>query len=612
MAKRTKRKTKKMVTRHAQRMASVSSSASSVLPVSIPVVVIGAGPVGLCAANLLGSYGVPCLVLERRRTASVLPRAILVDDESLRTLQAVGLDEAFRARITEGRGARYYDARGEPFAEVGAGPQNYGFPKRSHFFQPDLEALLLSALQRRYEGLGSAAAFGHELVGMSQDADGVTLHVIDRRNAAAAAAPAASSEVKQVKVRTEFVLGCDGARSFVREALGVEMEGADYPEEWVILDMHNDPDQEPISKFHCRTDRPYVSVVGPPSRGGLGRRYEFRARPGVDTAEAMREPENAAAALLAGIRPVAPGDVSRAAVYSFEAKLAAHFQQGRVFLLGDAAHLTPPFAGQGMNAGIRDAHNLAWKVAACVASRQASQAGLALLGTYDDERRTPAWSMVQLAVAMGEIVMPEGAAEVDFRRRTIEYMERFPAARDYVVGMKFKPPPSYDKGAFVGLGGAAQRDAFAGSIVGHMLPQPPVRWNRAHRSGATGAMGTQPRLDDVMGAGFALLAQGASTASEMYKARGELWPELSPTLLLLSDDEPHCSTDGFAALRPDWASEHAALPMSVLRAHRDQVLLVRPDRFVAAAFWPSNAASVHDTVAAFRSAMGRSASSARL
>ena len=129
--------------------------------------------------------------------------------------------------------------------------------------------------------------------------------------------------------------------------------------------MHNDPDQEPVSKFHCRTDRPYVSVVGPPSRGGLGRRYEFRARPGVDTAEAMRRnPEEAAAALLAGIRPVAPGDVSRAAVYSFEAKLAARFQQGRVFLLGDAAHLTPPFAGQGMNAGIRDAHNLAWKVAA--------------------------------------------------------------------------------------------------------------------------------------------------------------------------------------------------------------------------------------------------------
>ena len=124
--------------------------------------VVGAGPVGLVAANLLGSYGVPCLVLERRRTASELPRAILVDDESLRTLQAVGLDAAFRQLITQGRGARYYDERGEPFAEVGPGPRNYGFPKRSHFFQPDLEALLLGALRERYQDqLGSAAAFGH-------------------------------------------------------------------------------------------------------------------------------------------------------------------------------------------------------------------------------------------------------------------------------------------------------------------------------------------------------------------------------------------------------------------------------------------------------------------
>lgn len=574
------------------------------LPSSVPVVVIGAGPVGLCAANLLGTYGVPCLVLERRRVASVLPRAILVDDEAMRTLQAVGLDEAFSKLVTPGRGARYYDENGEPFAEVGAGPRNFGFAKRAHFFQPDLEALLLGALRERHEtALGSAALFGHQVVGVEQDAGGVTLRVVDRRDSDADAD--AARDAAAATVRAEFVLGCDGARSFVRGALGVAMEGDNYPEEWAILDMNNDPDQEAVSKFHCRTDRPYVSVVGPPDPqgGGLGRRYEFRARPGVDTAEAMADPEKAAAALLKGIRPVAPGDVSRAAVYSFEAKLAARWQEGRAFLLGDAAHLTPPFAGQGMNTGIRDAHNLAWKIAACVAARRGRQAGPALLGSYEQERRGPAWSMVQLAVAMGEIVMPQGAAEVGFRSRMIAYMDRFPAARDYVVGMKFKPPPSYSSGAFA----AGGRGAFAGSLLGHMLPQPPVLWGAP--AGAAASAGP-PRLDDVMGAGFALIAQQASTAADMVARRHELWPELAPTMLLLSDEEDAQLPGGdaqegaVAALRPDWTSEHAALPMSAMRAHRDQVLLVRPDRFVAAAFWPGDVASVRETVAAFRHAMG--------
>merc|ERR1712137_1165237 len=115
---------------------------------------------------------------------------------------------------------------------------------------------------------------------------------------------------------------------------------------------------------------------------------------------------------MSGIRPIVDDDVQRAAVYRFEAKNAERYQDGRAFLLGDAAHLTPPFAGQGMNAGVRDAHNLSWKIASVVRGA----AGVELLRTYDEERRPAAWAMVQLAVAMGDIVMPENSADIEFRR----------------------------------------------------------------------------------------------------------------------------------------------------------------------------------------------------
>ena len=130
---------------------------------------------------------------------------------------------------------------------------NFGFPKRSHFFQPDLEAVLRAGLASDTVTTPGRIAFGHELVYFAQDSSGVTCVV---------AKPGGGIGT----VRASYMLGCDGARSRVRERLGIEMEGENYGEDWVIIDVENDPDLEPVSKFYCRTDRPFVSVVGP--RGG--------------------------------------------------------------------------------------------------------------------------------------------------------------------------------------------------------------------------------------------------------------------------------------------------------------------------------------------------------
>ena len=497
-------------------------------------------------------------MIERNAAPYDIPRAITLDDEGSRTLQAAGLDREYLPNARPGRGSRYYDDAGVPFAEVGPGPTEYGFPRRTQIFQPAFERTLLAGLGR-FSHVHAAYSHHFQALEESDDQVRVTLTRPDGR---------------QHQISADYVLGCDGARSSVRRALGIEMLGDTYPEDWLIVDTLNDPDQEPISKFFCRSDRPYVSIPAPAG----GRRYEWRATPG-ETTESLLDPSKIHA-LLAPIRSFEDSDIQRAVVYTFEARIAERWSRGRVFLAGDAAHLTPPFAGQGMNAGLRDAHNLSWKIWA-VATGKASPA---LLDTYEAERRRPAWDMVQLAVAMGDIVMPQGDLDIAFRTSLVAWMDRFPAARDFIVQMKFKPPPRYDTGAFVDL----RDQPFAGSLVGQMLPQPPMR-----QPGVAEA-----RLDDVIGAGFALIAQQEGTARAMAESRDRLWPELAPALVAIAEDPP-ADLPGVVSLVPE---PSPALP--ALRAHRDQIILVRPDRYVAAGFWPEDAAAA---VAGFRAAMGMTA-----
>ena len=524
------------------------------LPAAATVVIVGAGPVGLMSANLLGRLGVDVVLIERNAAPYDVPRAITLDDEGARTLQAAGLDREYLPRAVPGRGSRYYDDDGVPFAEVGPGPVEYGFPRRTQIFQPALERALLTGLAR----FGKVhVAYSHQFLGLEQRDDQVRVTVAD-------------PDGREHLVVADHVIASDGARSPVRHALGIEMLGDTYPEDWLIVDTLNDPDQEPVSKFFCRADRPYVSIHAPNG----GRRYEWRAAPG-ETTESLLDPSKIRA-LLEPIRPFEDSDILRAVVYTFEARIAERWSRGRVFLAGDAAHLTPPFAGQGMNAGLRDAHNLSWKIWAVATGK----AGPALLETYEAERRRPAWNMVQLAVAMGDIVMPQGDLDIAFRTSLVAWMDRFPAARDFIVQMKFKPPPRYDDGAFVAL----HDQPFAGSLVGQMMPQPSMR---RPDGGAV-------RLDDVIGPGFALIAQREDAARAMAEMRETLWPELAPTMISIAETLA-ADIPGVVALVPE---PSPALP--ALRAHRDQIILVRPDRYVAAGFWPEDAAAA---VPVFRAAM---------
>ncbi len=505
-------------------------------PGEIAVVIVGAGPTGLTAANLLCALGVSCIVLERESAPLDLPRAIVLDDEGMRTFQVFGIDKTYIAKAAEGDGARYYDDAGKCFAVTGRGPRNYGFAKRHFINQPELETELRDRLEAQSPG---ALRFSSQVLDIVDHGEGAVVSVRDATGA-------------RHEIRTQWVLACDGGRSPIRERLGIAMSGSTYKQDWIVLDMLNDPDRSNYSKFICSSARPTVSVPAP--RGG--RRYEFMVLDGETREQVL---ENAFLAdLLRPYRALESDDLVRKTVYTFHARMAERFRTGRILLLGDAAHLTPPFAGQGMNAGFRDAHNVAWKTA-CVLRGGADSN---ILDSYELERRKPAWDMIQLAVTMGNFVMPSDAEQILFRDLLVKALEPFPNVRDYLIQMRFKPKPKYESGLFLDM----ESPVFEASLVGEMIPQPLVAAGQA-----------EALLDEYLGPGFALIGQ----SDRARAARSGLESKTYLGLPLAKVDLNAFGRDADGAL--NILDGEVARP---LLTHRDQILLIRPDRYCAMAVFP--------------------------
>lgn len=348
------------------------------------VAIVGLGPTGGALACMLGDYGLSVLVLEREADIYDLPRAVHFDDEVMRSFQRIGIAEAMSKQVFVNRGMRFIDEVGNLLVDWPR-PQEVsenGWYASYRFHQPDLERLMRSAIKKRPS---IDVKLEHLATRLNQTKSNVELFY----------KPTVGRD--EQSIRANFVVGCDGARSMVRDAIGCEMENLGFEQRWLVVDVvlnKNMPELGDYTVQYCDSNRPatYCRNVG------LRRRWEFALQDEEDGTEAKEE--EFVWNLLS--RWVSPNEakLERSAIYTFRSQVAETWGKDRLFLAGDCAHLTPPFLGQGMCAGIRDATNLAWKLAlACQ-----NEGKLALLTSYQSERKSNVIEYINSAVALGELI----------------------------------------------------------------------------------------------------------------------------------------------------------------------------------------------------------------
>jgi len=521
--------------------------------IDVEVLVVGAGPVGLTAAALLSACGVDVLVVERNGSTSEEPKAISIDDESLRTFAAAGLIDAVLPIVTPGTGTRYYGADGRPLFQARAAvPFRLGYPFKNPFAQPDLERALNSAAAADPR---VQVQFGTEFTGLSQDEHGATGTIRDLAGDSL------------LRVRCKYLLGCDGGRSAVRDFLGVTMSGRSHSEVWLVADTLGDPHTERYGMHHGDPERPYVII---PGRGGRCR-YEFLLHPGEGkSGDAV--PFDLIKRLLAEHRDIAPEDVERAVNYRFHSLVADSWCAGRTFLLGDAAHMMPPFAGQGLNSGIRDAANLSWKIADVLHGRLSPAA----LATYQAERQTHSAATVRLSQRLGRVVMSTNPRIAAHRDTVVRRAMTTTEGRAFFEEMRYRPLPDLSTGLCV-------TDDFG--AAGHVLGNPRVFDTTTHCT---------VLLDDLLGDGWALLGVDLTdTDWDLPLPTGV--PALRPRPVTIAVDD-YLPAD--SATRPTGVDVDGSLERELAHLH-GRYVLVRPDRFIAATWAPADTRLVEQSFAPF-------------
>lgn len=471
------------------------------------VLVVGAGPVGLTTAHLLGSAGVRVLLVERNADVGEHAGAAGLDAECLRMLRRAGVDKAIH-----------------------------------------LEHVLLAELVRSPT---VETRFGTRLFSLQQYTD----HVRARLGPTLGGEAAAELDVP-------YVLGCDGDRSTVRELLGIPMQGHSFPDVWLVVDTLDDPGDQLYTMHHEGPRHP--AVVVPDSDGRC--RYAFRL-PRAECAPGSSPPFALVRELLRPYREITPAQVEHVVASTSHALLADRLREGRCFLLGDAAHLMPPFAGQGLGSGLLDAANLYWKLAEVLTGR----GGDPLLDTYDTERRPRLQAVVDRSVRLGGTAMTTGTARARLRDLCVRTALRTSWGRHCFGSARYRPEAPVRTGAFVpSLGDRTD------PLVGTELPRAQVLHGTARPIA---------RLDDVLGPGWSLLGVGVSQDDWATVEEARL-PADRLADVTVGDRAPRDHPERIEIAAADGRADALFARLS------GHFVLVRPDRLVAAVFDAADAEGV--------------------
>jgi 3-(3-hydroxy-phenyl)propionate hydroxylase len=485
-------------------------------------------------AGLLGRAGIRTTVIDKADDIYPLPRAVAFDHEIMRVLQNLGLAEAVSPYIMPYRPTQYRGLGGAAIARYESLPPPcpQGWEPSFVFTQPPFERAIRAAVAQLP---AVEVRLSTELRGLTQHSDHVDLDVAGQSGTAET-------------LHARYVVGCDGGASLVRKLLDIRFESLDFDEPWLVVDVIVDDDK--LGKLpdtfvqYCDPARPTTFVVGP----GSHRRWEFMLLPG-QAADDMNREETIWGLLSRWLEPT-DGKLWRAAPYVFHALVAEDWRKDRVFLAGDAAHMTPPFMAQGMCQGIRDAANLAWKLELVLAGK----AGEALLDSYQAERRPHVRATTETAKGLGRII-----CELDPERAR---------ARDERMLAENGSPPAvrYRQSLIPGLAeGALWHEQ--GAPAGARFPQPWV-----HTEGGVRL------LDDCTGAPFRFVLSEKAAQVDVPRELRNALARLGGLLLVLQTGgfSRRIGPDSFAiverdGLLGDWFETHAAI-----------AALVRPDHYVFA------------------------------
>lgn len=499
--------------------------------IEVDVLVVGYGPVGASLAALLGKYGTKAMVIDKAKDIFDMPRAIALDNEALRILQLVGLsDKSFdQIAINEVRMHCPYVGK---FGRANTAGTIDGHPKLVTFYQPELEMALRQLVDQNGE--------------VQVELETELLHFEQHRDHVSATLMKAGGDEYIVKSR--YLVGADGASSRIRQLIGQGFTGETYKEDWLVVDAKKNQQQAMnYVEFVCDPKRPTPHMPAPGGR----ERWEFMLQPDEQKSE-MECPEKVTE-LLAPWDNASQITTERQAVYRFHARCCDCFQQDRVFLVGDAAHVTPPFVGQGLVAGLRDVANLAWKLSWVTTHRLNTK----VMESYDLERRPHAKAMIDLAKFMGKLVMPRSVPKAILIHGMMRLIRFLPPARRYLDELKIKPDNSFKQGLFCKTKKTSKLKA------GSHLPQ--ELWRSPNGIEMS---------DEVLGDQFVVIGVGVDPRANLDNSIVEKWQSVGGGFI-------HLGTRGH---EPDGSIPFVeSLGNTIIDSvEQPWIIVVRPDRLIMA------------------------------